>query len=230
MSGQAGFQRLADGVFTCERSQRFWRLETGTRMTLVRLGDGGLFVHCPVALDGRTRAAVDALGDVRAVVSSSLYHHLYAGDWARAYPRALLCACPGLDRKRADLPWGHVLGDGPHPMWAADLEQVFFGARFEREVVFFHRRSRTMICADALLDLSRHPSRVTRTVARLMGNSGPGKGWPERFAVRDRVAACRQVERMLRWDIERIVLAHGAIVERDGRGVLREAYRWLLAG
>jgi len=61
----------------------------------------------------------------------------------------------------------------------------------------------------------------------LMGNRAPGKGWLEYWAVRDRAAARRQVDRMLAWDIERIVLAHGDLVERNGREVLREAYAWL---
>ena len=219
--------RVADDVWTTERGQRFWGLETGTRMTIVRLSDGGLFVHCPVALDPETRCDVDALGPVRAVVASSLYHHLYVGEWIAAYPDASFHPCPGLERKRADLRWGAVLGDAPETAWAADVDQASFTSRFEREIVFFHRRTRTLICADALLNLSYHPSRVTRIVAALMGNSGPGKGWPERIAVRDKKLGRRQVDRILQWDIDRIVLAHGALVDGDGRAVLRDAYAWL---
>jgi hypothetical protein len=218
---------VAEGLWTTARPQRFWGLETGTRMTVARLGDGGLFVHCPVALDASTRAAVDALGEVRAVVSSSLFHHLYAGDWMRAYPAARFFPCPGLAAKRPDLTWGDTLGDTPHPLWADTLDQAPFTARFEREVVFFHRASRTMVCADALLNLSTHPSRLTRAVASLMRNTAPGKGWMERIAVTDWKLGRRQVDRLLDWDIDRVVLAHGALVERDGREVLRDAYRWL---
>jgi len=221
------FDTLADGLWTTTRAQRFWGLETGTRMNVVRLADGGLFVHCPVALDAETRAAVDALGEVRAVVSSSLFHHLYAGDWMRAYPKARFFPCPGLPKKRPDLSWGPVLGDGPDALWADTLDQAPMTARFEREVVFFHRASRTMLCADALLNLSYHPSRMTRIAAFLMQNTGPGKGYLERIAVTDWKLGRRQVDRLLDWDIDRIVLAHGALVARDGREVLRDAYRWL---
>jgi len=63
---------IADNLWTVTREQRFWGLETGTRMNVVRLADGSLFVHCPVALDAETRREVDALGPVRAIVSSSL--------------------------------------------------------------------------------------------------------------------------------------------------------------
>jgi hypothetical protein len=53
----AMLDRIADDVWTTERSQRFWGIETGTRMTVVRLGGGGLFIHCPVALDEPTRSS-----------------------------------------------------------------------------------------------------------------------------------------------------------------------------
>lgn len=218
---------FATDVWVTARPQRFWGVETGTRMTVVRLSDGGLFVHAPIHLDPETRAEVDALGPVRAVVSSSLFHHLYAGEWMAAYPDATFCACPGLERKRADLRWDHVLGDEPHPLWAADLDQVYFSARFEHEVVFFHRATRTLISLDALINLSSHPSRATRFVAALMMNTAPGKGYLERVAVRSRVDARREVARILEWDIDGIILAHGGLVRHGGREVFRAAYAWL---
>jgi hypothetical protein len=220
-------EKYTEDIWTTTRSQRFFGLETGTRMNVVRLASGGLVVHCPVALDPSTRAEVDALGPVVAVVASSLFHHLYVGEWMKAYPDAAFCACPRLDRKRADLRWSHVLGDEPHQLWEGQLDQVYFGARFEHEVVFFHRKSRTLLCADALLNLSKHPSRVTRAAAFLMANNAPGKGWMEYIALRDRKAGREQLERMLAWDIDRILLAHGGLVESNGREVLREAYKWV---
>jgi len=219
---------FAEDVWTVTRRQRFWGVETGTRMTIVRLSDGGLFVHCPVALDEETRRAVDALGPVRALVAASLYHHLYVGQWMKAYPDAVACPCPGLAQKRADLAWGPELGDRPLDVWRDDVDQAPFTARFEREVVFFHRKTRTMICADAVLNLEDHPSRATRAVALLMGNVGPARGWLERFAVRDWSVGRAQLRRILEWDVERIGLAHGAPVRAGGREAIREGYAWLL--
>jgi hypothetical protein len=221
------FESFAEDIWTASRPQRFWGVETGTRMTIVRLGDGGLFVHCPVALDAETRRAVDALGPVRAVVASSLFHHLYVGDWMKAYPEASFHPCPGLERKRADLSWGPVLGDAPRDAWGTDLDQAAFTARFEHEIVFFHRKSRTLVCADALLNLSAHPSRRTRFCAWLVANTAPGKGYLERIAVTDWKLGRQQVQRILEWDIDRIALAHGAPVEREGSRTVREAYAWL---
>jgi hypothetical protein len=218
---------FADDVWFETREAKFLGLETGTRMTVVRLAGGGLFVHSPVALDDATRRAVDGLGDVQAVVAPSVFHHLHVGDWMRAYPGAVFGACPGLEWKRPDLSFSCVLADQPHDVWARDLDQVYFSARRENEVVFFHAKSRTMICSDALLNLSGHASATTRFVARLTGNLEPGAGWPERFMIRNRRLARRQADRILAWDIDKIVLAHGDVVERDGREVVRRAYAWL---
>jgi hypothetical protein len=217
----------ADGIWTDTRETKFFGVETGTRMTVVRLADGGLFVLSPVPLDDATRAEIDAIGEVRAVVAPSLFHHLSVRAWQEAYPKAVFGGCPGLDNKRPDLAFDFVLADLPHPVWAGDLEQVYFSARRENELEFFHAPTKTLIVTDSLINLSTHPLASTRFVARLMGNSAPGFGWLERFMVRDRRVARRQVDRMLAWGFERIILAHGGMVRSDGRDVLRDAYAWL---
>jgi hypothetical protein len=197
-------------------------------MTVVRLRDGGLFIHSPVPFDESTRETIDALGPVKSVVAPCLFHHLSVGAWMETYPQAVFCACPGLARKRRDLSFSRVLTDEPEQEWRGEIEQVFFGAfSLENEVVFFHRGSRTLVCADVLYDLAQHPSRLTRIVARVIGNHEPGTTFFERLLIRDRAAAREQVDRMLAWRPERIVLAHGDIIEAGGEGVLRRAYAWL---
>jgi hypothetical protein len=217
----------APDIWTDEREAKFFGIETGTRMTVVRLSGGGLFVLSPVKLDDETRKAVDALGEVRAVVAPSVFHHLSVGQWMAAYPNAVFGACPGLEWKRTDLAFSSVVGDEPHPVWKGELEQVYFSARRENELDFFHAPSKTLIVTDALLNLSTHASKLTQLVAKLMQNDAPGLGWMEPLMVRDRKLARRQVDRMLEWDFDRIILAHGQMVETGGRAVLERAYAWL---
>lgn len=218
---------FADDVWTDTRKAKFWGVECGSRMTIVRLADGGLFVHSPVALDAETRQAVDALGEVRAIVAPSIFHHLHVGAWMAAYPKALVAACPGLEWKRTDLAFSCVLGDVAHELWGKDLEQIYFSARRENEVVFYHHRSRTFICADSLLNLSTHTSPTTRFVARVMGNHAPGVGHLERVMIRDRKLARRQMDRILEWEIDGAILAHGESLPHGGHEALRYAYAWL---
>ena len=48
-----------------------------TRMAVIRLSNGSLFVWSPVALTGSLRASIDVLGPVRYLVSPNALHHLF---------------------------------------------------------------------------------------------------------------------------------------------------------
>jgi hypothetical protein len=219
---------LADDVWTVTRPLRFFGVEVGTRMTVVRLAGGGLFVHSPVALDPALREAVDALGPVTAIVAPNLLHHLFVGAWASAYPGASVWACPGLEAKRKDVAWSGVLGDAPEPPWSGSLDQVFFGALpMQNEVVFFHPTTKTLISSDLVFDLASHPSGLTRALASLIGHRRPGPTVLERLMIRDRDAARAQIGRIAAWEPDRLVLAHGPIVLEGGAAVVRDGYRFL---
>lgn len=221
-------KRIDDDLWIEHRRLRFMGLETGTRMTIVRLSSGGLLVHSPVALDDALKEEVSKLGPVAAIVAPSKFHHLYVGEWAREHPNAIVCACPTLEKKRTDVAWTEVLGDTARPEWSADLQQVFFGARsLENEVVFFHARTRTLVCADFIFNLAQHESRLTRIVTRMMGQKEPGATWLERVLIRDRKRAREEVDRVQAWSPERIVLAHGDVIDHGGSDVVRRAYGWL---
>lgn len=219
---------LTEDVWIATRSLRFFGLEVGTRMTVVRLPGGGLFVHSPVALDPPTREAIDELGPVTAIVAPNLFHHLYVGEWARAYPNASVSACPGLEKKRKDVAWSRVLGDEPADEWRGALEQVFFGALpMQNEIIFFHRKTKTLVSSDLVFNLASHGSGLTRAVAFLIGNRRAGPTFLERVMVKDRDAAREQVGRIIEWRADRIVLAHGDVIASDGGAVVENGYRWL---
>ena len=134
--------------------------DIGTRMTVIRLVDGSLFLHSPVKLDAETRAALDAIGPVRAVVAPSRVHHFYVGEYGAAYPQATLYAAPGLEKKRADVRFGAVLDDEPPPAWAGQIDQhVFRGTPIMNEVVFFHAPTRTLLLTDLAFNVVRPTAR-----------------------------------------------------------------------
>lgn len=55
-------RKLAENLWVEERTQSFYGLEVGARMTVMRLADGSLFLHSPVTLDPRLCNELDALG------------------------------------------------------------------------------------------------------------------------------------------------------------------------
>jgi hypothetical protein len=224
-------RQLAENLWVVERPQRFWGLEVGCRMTVLRLVDGSLFLHSPVALDAPLRGELDALGTVRFAVAPNRLHHLYAGDVARAYPAARLWVAAGVERKRPDLAIAGVLTDEAPPEWQGQIDQRYFRGRpFENEVVFLHRASRTLLLCDLAFNFGPTAPLITRVVTTLIG--GYGSFRPSRLDplfIRDRAAARQSLEQILTWDFDRVVVAHGDVVERGGRDLLRAGYHWLLA-
>ena len=223
---------LAADLWVAERPQRFLGMEMGTRMTVARLADGGLFVHSPVRLDAETRRDLDALGPVRAVVAPNKYHHLYVGDYFAAYPDAQIYAAPGLAEKRRDLRFHGVLTDDAPALWAGQIDQLVFRAlSVTNDVVFCHHASRTVIIADLVFNIHQAQSLATRLFFKLddaYGKFGPSRLW--RLLMRDRATARVAVDRMLGWDFDRVIMAHGDILETGGREALRASFAWLGRG
>jgi len=230
MTTSPPLRALAADLWVAEKPQRFYGLEVGTRMTVIRLDDGSLLLHSPVALDAPLCAALDGLGRVRFVVAPNRVHHLYAGRVAQRYPDARLWVAPGVERKRPDLAYVAVLDDGAPVEWRGQLDQVFFRGRpYENEMVFFHRASRTLIICDLAFNFGPSAARTTRWLMKLLrsyGRFGPSTLDP--WLIRDRSAARASLERILAWDFDRVVVAHGDVLEGGGREALRRGYRWLL--
>ena len=202
-----------------------------TRMALIRLSNGGLFVWSPIALAPALKQAVDAMGPVRFLVSPNRLHHLFLAEWKSAYPQARLYASPGLRKKRGDLAFDSELGDAPEPEWAAEIDQVPVHGSVMTEVEFFHRESHTALFADLIQNFPPDWFKGWRgIVARLDGICAPHPGAPRewRASFLKRRPACAALQRILAWPIERVLIAHGDLVTADGGAFVRRAFSWLL--
>jgi len=222
-------QRIDEGLWASAAPTTHLGLHLGTRMTVVRLSGGGLFLHSVTPMTGPLRTEVEALGPVSHIVLPDLYHHLHVGPWSLAFPRGRVHAPPGMARKRPDLRIDAELSEVPHPDWARDLRPFFIAGSMLRETVFLHPRTRTLICAD-LIENFAHGSEdlATRLYLRAAGILGhPGFSRLLRFVYRNRPAARASLERLLAEDFDRIVLCHGEVLERGGREALRLTYDWL---
>ncbi len=207
-----------------------------TRMTVIRLGSGELFLHSPTALVDSLRAELDRLGPVRHLVSPNKIHYASIAAWKAAYPDAIAWASPGVRERaasqRISVTFDQELGDAPEPAWAADIDQlVFHGSRFLEEVVFLHRKSRTLLLADLIENFER--SRIgfaQRLLVRLAGSADPDGKAPLDLRVTflgHKPQARECLRRMEAWKPERIILGHGRWYPSGGERELQRAFRWL---
>jgi Domain of unknown function (DUF4336) len=207
-----------------------------TRMVVLRLTNGDLFLWSPTEPDDGLRAEIDALGPVRHLVSPNKIHYAHIATWKRAYPGAKAWASPGVRERaasqRVDVSFDADLGDLPEEAWSEDLDQlVFRGSRFMEEVVFFHPKTRTLILADLIENFEAEKvGGFHGWLVRLGGAADPDGKAPIdlRLSFLGRKKEARSAfERMVAWKPERVIMAHGRWYDRDGTGELRRAFRWL---
>ena len=159
---------FADNIWTVKTPLKFFGLQIGTRMTIIRLQDGSLFLHSPVKITPQLKQNLEALGNVKYIVSPNKLHHLFMGDYL-CFPQVKLYASDGLEKKRKDLKFEKTLGDSPEKEWSSEVDQLIFkGSFFLEEVVFFHKLSKTLILTDLIQEHEDHRL-FPRLVAKMLG-------------------------------------------------------------
>ncbi|HVM95969.1 MAG TPA: DUF4336 domain-containing protein [Candidatus Acidoferrales bacterium] len=216
---------IADGVWSL---MRYLRMPGGpilpSRTTIVRLGSGNLAVISPPPAHEETFAALDGLGKVEALVAPNSFHYLYVDAAARRYPKARVFLAPGLRSRIPSLPDGAEFSEAP--VWV-DLAHLTLGpVRGLSEVVFFHLPSCTLIFSDVAFNMVSLESRLDRFFWRL--NGVPAHFGPSRTArwmlLKDRQRAADVLRRVLDWPFERIVVAHGDVLQADARAQFERGF------
>ena len=222
---------VPDLVWTSQMSYGRFGFDVGAWMTVLRLENGDLVVHSPVALKPELRAAVEQLGPVSHVIAPSGMHYEHLAEWAEAYPAAARYGVPALPEKiRAAAGDVQTLTETPPPAWAGQLEQTLVrGSKLYDEAVFCHHASRTLVLTDLCFNVPESSSASTRLWAKALGVLG-GLSSSRLFplAIRDRAAARASIERILTWEFDRVTVSHGEPVLEHGKQEFRRAYAWLL--
>ena len=223
-----GLTKFAEGVWVASAPSKYLGWQLGMRMTVLRLGDGSLLIHSPIALDDSLKSEVDTLGPVGHIVAPNLFHHLYAADAASAFPEAKLHGAAGLRKKRPDLHLDAILGEQDEPTWRDDLETLAVEGTLLDETIFWHKPSGTLVAADLIENFETADDWWTRFYLKAGGIHGKvGLSRMLRLAFRDRKKARRNIDQVLGWDFDRVVMAHGNPIGSNGVEAFRETYAWL---
>jgi hypothetical protein len=213
---------------------RYMGIRVNARMTVIRLAGGGVIVHSPSPFDGALAQRVAELGPIEGIIAPGSFHHLHVSSWQEAFPGARTYACPGVDKRAPGLRFDDQLTDEAPPLWAGELSQVLVqGVTYIREVIFFHRASKTLIVTDVIENIGDDTPgtnwvlRAWFVLFRMWNRPAPAPEY--RFTWRDRAAARKCFERVLAWNFERVVLAHGDLITENAKQVVEQAWRSILA-
>ncbi|KUJ75205.1 hypothetical protein AVO42_07595 [Thiomicrospira sp. XS5] len=222
-------------VWLLEYPIRFEGMDLFGRMTLIRLENGDLLIHDPCKITDAIQQQIDDIGSVKYIVAPGSYHHLFVTDFQAKYPQAETFLCPGLERKRPDIPFDWILGNKPDPRWANEIDQVVVsGTKYMWEVVFFHKPSKTLILVDLLENIGDDYRHHTNWVLRfwwkfVFGMWNKPKPAPEyQIGWGNKKIVQTALNKILDWQAERAIIAHGETIEEGVNEVLSEAWKKVL--
>lgn len=202
-----------------------------TRMTIVRLDSGGVWLHSPVQPAPERRRAVERLGPVEHLVAPNKIHSLGIKPWQALYPSARVWASPAFNRRHPDIAVDALLTNDSEAPWGSEIDHcVIDGHAVLDEVWFLHKASRTLIVTDLI---QKHEAAgeawLWRGVKRMAGILGKDGGVPLdiKLSLRDRVAMRRCIETVLAWDFDNLIVAHGHCLQGGAKESVRRAFDWI---
>lgn len=222
---------IPDQIWIKQYPVHYAGLDFYSLMTVIRLSDGSLLLHSPCDIDDETKQSIERIGRVAHIVAPGSYHYFHVPSAQKVFPEATTYICPGIERKRPDIDFDWILGDTPPEAWNKEIEQVLVrGNKYIWEVAFFHRSSRTLVLVDLVENIGDQTEGVGwglklwwKVVFHMWNNPKPAPeyqlGW------KDKRAAKRSLEQILQWDFERVILAHGDVIETNAKAILREAWK-----
>lgn len=231
MSALAAF---ADNVSTVDGPQvRDMGVMFTTRMTVVKLSSGLLWVDSPVSVPSETLDRIAALGPIKYLVAGTPRHVWRLAAWHPLFPEAELWqpCTTAFTLKHGVLPLTGTLGDEAPEGWADDFQQLTFkGNPLIEEVIFFHKRSRTVILDDLIQVHGTVAGRPFRNaLVRLGGVASPNGGvsLDIRLSFIHRSRARASLRKLLSWDFDRLIIAHGPCIASGARAFVERAFNWL---
>lgn len=206
-----------------------------TRMTIVRLAGGDLFIHSPTPLHPDLKLELESIGTPRWIIGPNRLHYWWIPEWEAAFPDAQIYLAPRIkEQAAARIEFdAHPLCDESGYPWDHDLATLPIAGSYMTEFEFFHYASRTLILTDLIENFEPRKLRsfLARSLARLGAAQDPDGQTPRDMRLtlgKHKLQLHAAIEQMINWSPERIILAHGRWYERDGSAELRRALRWAL--
>lgn len=227
-------EHVSDSIWLCSYGVQYFGCALEARMTIIRLSDGRLLLHSPCKIEPSLKREILTLGEVAYIVVPSNFHTLHASSAQVAFPEALTYICSGVEKKLPDLAYDGMLGSDARPEWADEFEQqLVLGSRWMPEVAFYHKASKTLILVDLVENITDATPRTNwvlklwwKLVFRMWNKPLPAPEY--RMGWRDKTAARASLSNILEWDFQRVVLAHGDLIETNAQQVVRQAWASVL--
>lgn len=236
---------------------RFGRVKIGGRGTAVRLASGSTAIFSPTAITATVRAEMASLGPTKYLVALDQEHHIFLEDWHKEFPEAKVIAPETLPEYRDKQGYFKIPAQNWHlftaqaskegklsvdPDFDAEFDFTYVDGHANKEIVFNHRKSGTLIEGDLIFNLPAN-EQFSRSgidpkagvLSRLFNwlNSTSGSALSQRRLIwhgisQDKPAFNREVSKISTWKFDKIIPCHGDVIETGGKGIFDKVMQWHL--
>jgi hypothetical protein len=194
-------------------------------MAVARMADGRVVIHSAIALEPSAMAEIDALGPVAFLIVPNHWHRLDAARFAARYPDATVLCPPGSRKKVEEV----VKVDGSFADFPADdrvrLEVLDGVGELEGVMIVTGDDGVSLVMNDALFNMPHRGGASGFVLRRVTGSSGGPRvsRLIRLFMIKDKRALRAHFERLAEIPrLQRILVAHHEVIDREPARVLRE--------
>jgi len=222
--------KIGEDIWTHEDEMKLMCVQLGLRMTVVKLEDGGLWVHSPTALSPELKKEVESIGPVRFIVGASNGHNLWLQEWQQAFPDAKLYVSGGIPKK-LKLTDYQLLDENFDNIWQQDLEhQAMPDTPFFNESVFLHKKTKSLIVTDLIQNYPAEACQpgfsgiILKYLLQPIGFKGMCIAPPLKmgFTIKDKERFSSFITKIKTWDFERIIVTHGDIIDTNATQIFTD--------
>jgi hypothetical protein len=186
-------------------------------VTIIRLKSGDLVIHSTGPFSPADVAEITALGRPAWIVDSMLHHDTFAKEGREAFPGIPYLAPPGFS-ELVDISTEPIVP--PPAAWGSELQVLPVpGMPGYDEHIFFHEPTRTLIVADLVFNFGPHEPVWTELMLKAVvgGDHQPGMARPFKMGIKGEDVFKQAMEKMLRWDFDRVIVGHGDHIPTAGK-------------
>ena len=195
------------------------------RMTAIRLKSGKVAIWSPMSVSEPVLKRIQEMGEIAFLIVPGIGHRLDIIAWRRRFPDAKVLCSPGAKSAVEEAvtvdATTDVLGDPSVTLRALE------GVGEKESVLIVKRSKRTSIVLNDVLANVHHPHGLgAHIMARVLGFGVKRPRMPrigKRMFVTDAKALARDFRGLADLpNLQRVVVSHGDVIDKDPAGVLRQ--------
>lgn len=214
------------------------------RSTLIQQDDGKLFIISPGPFDEETYKQIESLSDRVILISPNMMHHMFIEQSFERWPKVEIYGNLNLWKQKKH-PWYQPYLNQPtkqpwlkpylkdirtvHEVLSTDTKAMLVrGNSLIAETVFYDSKRKTLIVTDLVFNMDDTVGFLAGLTLRMAGVYNKlGQSRIVKFTTKNKMSYKTSVEKILEFDFERIIPAHGNIIEDADafRAVLQKTIR-----